>query len=341
MEETTALLTEDQVKMLRELGAIFMPRVLQKAKKRWPDFSSTSRFAHYTTAESAMKIIESKRLWMRNAMCMTDYREVNHGFDMIKTAFHSNVNETQTRMQLFTGVLDSCAPGVATEAIAQFDKVLNQIRLYTHIASLSEHGGNGDDEIEDKYGRLSMWREFGDSPGRVAIIVSLPWFSESGQKLRISFSPVGYSTADQVVKELDGVIQNIRDHATYLSQDHLRPWIQGIVYSMLLSSVTCLKHCGFHEEREWRVVHGSWPLTSPHMKPSVVTVGGIPQHIYELPLEAAVAPDLDFARIFDRLIIGPTQYPLSIKNAFIEKLGAAGVSNPADKIIISDIPIRT
>ncbi|MGH7104208.1 MAG: hypothetical protein ACREFJ_17640 [Acetobacteraceae bacterium] len=38
---------------------------------------------HYTSAEAALSIIRSTRLWMRNLTCMSDYREVQRGFDII------------------------------------------------------------------------------------------------------------------------------------------------------------------------------------------------------------------------------------------------------------------
>jgi hypothetical protein len=46
-----------------------------------------ARFVHYTSAESALSIIKSKHLWMRNTTCMTDFREVQHGFDILARFF--------------------------------------------------------------------------------------------------------------------------------------------------------------------------------------------------------------------------------------------------------------
>ena len=46
-----------------------------------------ARFVHYTSAENALKIIQSKRLWLRNTLCMSDFREVQHGFDILQRFF--------------------------------------------------------------------------------------------------------------------------------------------------------------------------------------------------------------------------------------------------------------
>jgi hypothetical protein len=48
---------------------------------------ATGRLVHYTTAEVALQIIEKKRLWIRNTICMTDYREVLHDFDIFNSYF--------------------------------------------------------------------------------------------------------------------------------------------------------------------------------------------------------------------------------------------------------------
>jgi hypothetical protein len=62
-----------------------------------------------------------------------------------------------------------------------------------------------------------------------------------------------------------------------------------------------------------------------------------------LPLDATVAPflaDLDFAQIFDRLIIGPSPYPWPMYEAFKAALTEAGVKDAQERVFVSDIPIR-
>jgi hypothetical protein len=51
-----------------------------------------ARFVHYTSAEAALKIIKSKRVWMRNTTCMSDYREVQYGYDILNRVFLANGN---------------------------------------------------------------------------------------------------------------------------------------------------------------------------------------------------------------------------------------------------------
>jgi hypothetical protein len=77
------------------------------------------------------------------------------------------------------------------------------------------------------------------------------------------------------------------------------------------------------------------------MKSCVETVGGVPQTVYQIPLDASCDPavaDLDIGKILDRVIIGPTQYPLAMQKAFQTKLMEAGCSA---NVVMSKIPLRT
>jgi hypothetical protein len=45
--------------------------------------------------------------------------------------------------------------------------------------------------------------------------------------------------------------------------------------------------------------------------------------------------------MLDRLIIGPSQYPVPMYDAFTDALRTAGVTDPDKKVFMSGIPIRT
>ena len=144
-------LTQEEV---NRLEGIFNPVARSQREALYkPDSPPWAKFVHYTSAESALKIITSKRLWMRNTTCMADYREVQHGYDILVRYFaHAQ------RRDSFVQSLEQCAPGSAIEAMKLFDQWLSDIRLSTYIASVSEHS-----DQEDQHGRLSMWRAFGDT----------------------------------------------------------------------------------------------------------------------------------------------------------------------------------
>jgi hypothetical protein len=259
---------------------------------------------------------------------MSDYREVQQGFTIFQKYF-----SVPDQSIAFEGAINTFALGAAHEAIKNFNDVWSSgtIQTKTFIASVSEH-----DADEDLHGRLSMWRAFGGKTARVGIVLNVPFRSPGAEALKLIFSPVAYfkdAEADQLIPE---VIKNINSNIPFLKSVG-RQEIVNWIFSMLLLGVTCVKHEGFREEKEWRVVH------CPHLYPSALiesaneTVGGIPQIIYKLPL----LDDLDFSKLFDRLIIGPSPYPIVMFDAFIDALSNAGVAEAGKKIFVSGIPIRS
>jgi len=76
----TIRLTEEQIQLALRLESIFMPHARRQRKETYTRQTGEAnsrkpiRFAHYTSAEAALKIIKSKRILMRNATCMADYR---------------------------------------------------------------------------------------------------------------------------------------------------------------------------------------------------------------------------------------------------------------------------
>jgi hypothetical protein len=317
------------------LANIMMPYAMKQTREFFQRNSGQThgRLVHYTTAEAALNIIRTKRFWMRNTNCMSDYREVQHGFEIFNSFF-----SVPEKHKSFTEALDDCIPGVASEAIAEFNNSWNDVRLNSYIACFSEH-----QDSEDTNGRLSMWRAFGGTATRIGIVLSVPSSSLSTLALSLTFSPVAYLSESAVHEILEEVIGNIRANREYLRTIG-RDALVRLVFMTLLSGVVCLKHQGFHEEREWRAIYAPnrWP--SRLVESSTEVVSGVPQLVYKVPLDASVSnqiADLDFTQIFDHLIIGPTPYPWPIYSAFVGELTKIGVANAAERVLVSGIPIRT
>jgi hypothetical protein len=325
----------EEAEVEKQLESIFSPhagRQFQDFFKKHPD-QTQARFVHYTSAEAALNIIQKKRLWMRNVTCMSDYSEVRHGFVILDKLFSEPSNK-----KMFAEVLDACAPGAALEAIAIFNQWWTDISLNTYITSISEH-----DDKEDKHGRLSMWRAFGGTVARVAIVFKISTSTLHAGVFNLVVSPVSYMTECEVQGHFLQVVANIRDSCKFLKSIGRSRILQS-VFNMLVAGVTCLKHEGFKEEREWRLIYAPKRWPSPLIESSTEVVGGIPQIIYKVPFDATVPgiPNvLDFASVFDRLIIGPSQYPWSMREAFVTALKNAGVSEPESRLVFSEIPIRT
>lgn len=319
------------IEMATRLGSIFMPHAMRQLTNHFKG-QDHARFVHYTSAESALQIIKSKRLWMRNTNCMSDYREVQHGFDILLRFF-----EDDSRQKAFIAALDACAPGAASSALNRFFQVRRDIRFNTYIASISEH-----DADEDLHGRLSMWRAFGGSTARVGLVLNVPLVSTATTPLNLLFSSVAYLSEKAAHSVLLEVIQNVTDNREYLRTVDSAT-VTTVIFGMFMAGVVCLKHEGFREEREWRVIYSPKRAPAQLMESSTEVIGGIPQFIYRIPLDATLSEsiaDLDLPRLFDRLIIGPSPYPWPMYEAFVGALKLAGVADAENRVVVSEIPIR-
>jgi hypothetical protein len=167
-----AAATPEQLRAFR-LESIFMPEGRRQRDTLYKA-NPNPRFVHYTRAEAALEIIRKKRLWLRNATAMVDYREIHHGFSLLQSWFAVQGNKKK-----FIDVFDSIHPGAASQAItAFFDRFWMSndrgVQTQTYISSISEH-----DSSEDEHGRLSMWRAFGaDALARVALVFRVPVFTD-------------------------------------------------------------------------------------------------------------------------------------------------------------------
>jgi hypothetical protein len=335
-----AELAAQQVALGIKLSRIFAPPATRQREAVYEgeeQFESAvqknARFIHYTTAEAALGIINSKRLWMRNASCMSDYSEIRHGYSLIYKFFAD-----ESKKKEFITTVDTVTQGAAVEALKRFDQWWTSIQLDTYIASLSEH-----DSKENDHGRLSMWRAFGRHVAQVGIVFRIPWQVAGAESLKLFFSPVAYSTASEADAVISEVIGNVRSSCDFLrSVDHER--IINCIFEMLLIFVTCFKHEGFREEREWRAIYLPTFNPSPLIESGTEIVHSVPQRVHKIPLDASVYPqlaELDFSRVFDRLIIGPSPHPWPIYEAFVDALTKAGVSDAHSRVCASLIPIRS
>src|SRR5262249_6692823 len=152
--------TPEEYQLYIRLEAIFTSNARAKREVFYHKEQKPQKFVHYTSAEAALNIIKTKCIWMRNTTCMSDYSEVQHGFQILLKFFSDN-----SRKKAFTDALDECSRNSGTEAINLFDQWWNDTQSNTYITSISEH-----DDKENFHGRLSMWRAFGGNTTRVAMV---------------------------------------------------------------------------------------------------------------------------------------------------------------------------
>jgi hypothetical protein len=331
----------EHFKIALKLEEIFTPGFRQLRDEAYTvdgEIKKDRIFVHYTSAEAALNIIRDKRLWLRNSTCMSDFTEVDHGFNIVRN-FFGDGSEDQKR---FTKMLEACAEGTTKAAIELFSERLPYIMSSTYIASFALH----DSPREDSHGRLSMWRAFGGNAGSVALLFRVPWYKEelyAGiRALNVVWGPVRYGENDEFKKEFETILENIsRHHDLLTSLDN--QLIVRYLLNMLLFNTVCSKHPGFREEKEWRVIYFADTHPSPLMEPEIRAIHGFPQKIYKLPLDREkhqVLTALDLSVLVDRVIIGPSEYAPAVMQAFIEELSRKGIVDASKRVTPSYIPIR-
>lgn len=313
----------------QRLSDIFFPRASEQLAgiKR-----KGSCFVHYTSAEAAVKIIKNKEMWMRKSSTMNDFMEIEHGIKCLNYAYRGSSGES------FRSILEAIHQGLSSEIESSFNARLPEFQNGTFLACFSEHAA----EKENKFGRLSMWRAYGGTTG-VAIVMKGASFIGDSDALKIYMSPVSYLNADDFRHEFESLVTSIKDEIEFLKSQS-KDVLLGNIFQMFRFAILCTKHPGFEEEKEWRAIYNPSFASTDRVTEAVEIIHGTPQPVVRVPLKdypdegliGITLPDL-----IDRIIIGPTQYPRAIFDAFCHLLADAGVEDAESKIFISDIPLRT
>lgn len=319
----------DQKEVWDLFEKLCFPEVTEKLK----DVKSERfKFVHYTSAENALKIIKSNSIWLRDARCMNDYMEIHHGYQMLRGFFSDGKNSEK-----FNTIFSNFYPGFGESIFASFNDLWSSVSQNVFIASLSEH-----DATEYEYGRLSMWRAYGQAANKAALVLNIPLEDEVvAAKLRLFFRPVYYYNEDMLSAELHAIMDGI-DSCMETIQSLGSENVRKMMLATLILLAVCLKHRGFTEEREWRVIYLPKLFPSQILSCETEAVGGVPQKIYKVPLHGRDGlSSLEIKNFIDHILIGPSLYPLTIGDAFIDILVSAGVDSAAQKVFFSNIPLRT
>lgn len=288
------------------------------------------RFAHYSSAEAAMKMLSSNEVWMRKASAMNDFREIQYGRDLLLGAYKSEAGK-QLR-----SALDTIFPGITGEIEELFNGWYPYFEADTYLTCISEH-----DPSEDRLGRLSMWRAYGGATGVAVVLKGTPFLAPT-DALKAYTSPVAYLSEAQFQHEFERMAHGLLGDLEFISSRGKAATLHNM-FEAFRAATICTKHPGFHEEREWRVVYSPKFEQSTRIAQSVEMIRGVPQIVQKIPLVDAPEEGLvgiTIPDLVDRVIIGPTDFPDEIREAFIELMSAKGVADADQKVIISDIPLR-
>ncbi|MCW8890874.1 MAG: DUF2971 domain-containing protein [Sedimenticola sp.] len=307
---------------------IFYPRILDSIELV---AHQGLRFVQYTSAEAAMSIIKNKEVWLRNVQCMNDYMEVDHGIDCLVAAFNNDTEGVR-----FKAVMESIFPGIITDIANLFDSWLPYLRSKTYIACVSEHPSS-----EDEFGRLSMWRAYGGKQP-IAIVMNNSAFRSESDALAAYTHPVAYLGTNDFNAEFGLLTERINKERAFV-KELTKDKVIAYLFEQFKTFALCLKHPGFFEEREWRVVYNPALKTSDYIRSSIESIDGVPQEIHKIPLNNLPELNLmniEICELIERIIIGPTDHQSVLGDTFIKLLTESGCKNASERVFYSGIPLR-
>ena len=330
-----ALADMTQEELLERLGPVFQPYVARKIAEAK---STGQRFVHYTSCDAALSIIENNAIWLRNATLMNDFSEIQHGLGCLQAYW-------QKRGENLRQAIAAINPQGIDAITKSFDANVFNLLNNTYVISVSEHHPS-----EDEFGRLSMWRAYGQNTGAALVFNNGPILSQTSAISAVTI-PVMYAFEDEFADHMDEMASKIIEEGDLLREIEAAQlaydgtsMISESMERVFRYACVSTKHPGFREEREWRVVYQpGFNATLPdRIMPASCTLNGVPQNIHKLifqnyPDEGFVGATLP--EILNRVIIGPTAHPYVVFSRMFDALQSKGV-NTENLLVNSQIPLR-
>lgn len=289
--------------------------------------------AHYTSAETALNILRGQKIWLRNAAVMNDHSEIAHGRQCLDVGLKSPSGER------LVSALDSVKPGAGAEVLQFYERCRKSVREDVFMTSLCEH------DPGDPLGKLSMWRAYGGSTGGVALVFA-PYVVTQTTALSLSLnaSPILYGGIEALVAELDAFSIKVEENTAFLREINSSEFVASVKAAINFAMMS-IKHKGFEEEEEWRLLLLPDQYPTDGIDRAVESVRGVPQIVYKIPLHEPASEErrkltLDLKQCLRQIIIGPCLYPDTVRRAFECLLADAGFDAPGEMITVSEIPLR-
>lgn len=310
---------------LDRLTEIFMP-ALPPARQR---MMQGYKLVHYTSVETAEKILQFKSFRLGDTRHMNDVTEISHGLKLV-TDYLLKGKEAR-----FLIGLEQVAPALPSHVGIALDRVLPRIKEGVYASCVSEHSPFDD----ANGGRLPMWSLYGDQAKGVAFVLEPAAFWSRSDALNAYSTPVLYGHRVEFEEYADGIGDRISANIDYLRTIPLEQVLATAIIPVMFAALST-KSPSFYEEREWRVVH------VPTLWPSAVLRRvdvGPNRHAYDVPLRdfperglKGMEPD----KLLVKLIVGPGNSDADTIPRLLRAMTVAGITSPENRIVTSSIPLR-
>jgi hypothetical protein len=194
---------------------------------------------HYTGAHGVRGILNSDRIWASGSQHMNDWMEVVYGYDIMMAALREAVRE---------GKVPEKSRSVFREVLIAMEQPDSPF-VDAYFAAFCEKGN-----------LLSQWRAYAGTQGFAVEVDPLVIEGEltlttkaPARNLRLAKVEYDPERQKQSLREtLDDLTQTIEKQRG--NSDRLRATLTEFVRVVLSSWAATVKHPGFEEEQEWRVI---------------------------------------------------------------------------------------
>lgn len=273
---------------------------------------------------------------MRLPSCMNDYKEIQHGRDMLFLTYGSNGVKGCDAAESFKAKLNEFFPNITLDIEALFNHWHHELINNTYLLCVSEHYAR-----ENENGRLSMWRAYGGN-NSVALVMNGEVFFNESDALKAYTLPVEYMDKDEFEERFSNLVQRLNQEEELIkaqSRESIVSWVFQVFRWLVLST----KHPGFSEEKEWRVVYSPGMQKSEYVLEEIESIAGVPQPVCKIKLKDIPNENLtgiEIPALLNRIIIGPVQFSYAMWCAFVTVLDTFNIAEPWTKVTSTQIPLR-
>lgn len=276
---------------------------------------------HYTSVEAGRNILTSQKIWFRNAKYMNDYMELEQGRRLMERWLRKTSDIREHEREYLE---------------REFRKQYKKWKDKTYLLCFSE--GDNKRKKERKRGKLSMWRGYGTGGG-VAFVFDLGGVISSP----VMGSPI-YPVQYWKKTKFNFGMKRIIEAARWQFREQAQVKWESFLANDLLQMIYLVKHPGFREEREWRIVLRPDAALFEKLKMHqtvhghLETILGVPLDLPNCSREEMCRDHVQCFLHLRKVIVGPSERAEDTREMFRGILRDKGFVMV--DTVLSDIPYR-
>ena len=201
---------------------------------------------HYTSLNVLEKILSNNELWFSTPLNMNDKNEYYHVLKAFK-----KILLDERRFDFEIDQKDGHSIKLREYILDNIEYLIEHADNNIFLFCFSEHKAE-----EQENGKLSMWRGYGDDGKGVSLGIDTAFINRENDQPFI-FAKIEYMTEEKISNVLSEKIKisecfirknNVTNSKILIDLSH-------IMLRRLLVAALFIKHIGFLEEQEWRVVY--------------------------------------------------------------------------------------